>query len=81
MFFCKKLTAVGRIVFWASPMTGWFDAGLIRIRLPGWAYALARLLFCDRTDGEPVVAVEVVPEDIDGIEVDTPRRIIVQYEA
>ena len=56
-------------------MTGRIDAGRIRIRLPDWAYALARLLFCDRTNGLPVVAVDVVPEDTVGIEGDAPRVV------
>ena len=34
---------------------------------------LARLLFCDWTDREPVVADDVAPADIVGIEVDAVR--------
>jgi hypothetical protein len=40
--FLHVLAKIGRFL---SPMTGWFDAGRIRIRLPGWAFALARLSF------------------------------------
>lgn len=38
-------------------------------------FRLARLLFCDCTDRNPVEAVEVVPADTAGIEVDAPRVV------
>ena len=34
-------------------MTGWINAGRIRIRLPGWAYALARLLLLRNEPAAP----------------------------
>ena len=42
---------------------------------PGYraGLSLARLLFCDGTDGLPVAAEEVAPADIAGTEVDAQR--------
>ena len=56
-----------------APMTECFDDARILRHLTRWAYALASLLFCDRTNGLPVVAAAVVPVVTVGIEVHVVR--------